>query len=81
MAVREPTQRVLLQGFILSFAATGLVGIYCLVAGSTIGGITGSVLGSTTIVGAAAILGLAGAVVWERRKWHQRIMRVSVVST
>ena len=69
MAMRSQTQRAFLFGFLASIGATGLIGMYCLATGTS-GGLTGDVLASTALVGAAAILGLAGAVVWEARRWH-----------
>ncbi len=69
MAIKLETKRALLLGFIGSVAACGLVGIYCLLKG-TMGPIEQRVLSSTALVGAAAILGLASAIPWERRRWH-----------
>lgn len=69
MAVPAQTKRVLLLAFLGSIAACGLVGIYALIAGG-LGRIDGAILGSTALVGAAAILGVASAVPWEQRRWH-----------
>ncbi len=69
MAMRSQTQRGLLFGFIGSILCCGLVGIYCLVIGQ-MGSFEARVLGTTAVVGAASILGLACAIPWERRRWH-----------
>jgi len=69
MAMRSQTQRGLLFGFIGSILSCGLVGIYCLVIGQ-MGSFEARVLGTTAVVGAASILGLACAVPWERHRWH-----------
>lgn len=69
MAMKSQTQRGLLFGFIGSILCCGLVGIYCLVVGQ-MGSFERRVLGTTAVVGAASILGLACAIPWERRRWH-----------
>ena len=69
MAMRSQTQRSLLLGFIGSIVCCGLVGVYCLVMGQ-FGTFEARVLGTTAVVGAASILGLASAIPWERRRWH-----------
>ena len=69
MAMRSQTQRALLFSFIASIAACGLVGIYCLLLGN-MGWYSERILGTTSAIGAASILGLAAAVPWERRRWH-----------
>jgi len=69
MAMRSQTQRSLLLGFIGSIVCCGLVGVYCLVIGQ-FGAFEARVLGTTAVVGAASILGLASAIPWERRRWH-----------
>lgn len=69
MAIRSQTQRALLFSFIASVGTCGAIGIWILLIG-TFGRIEGKVLGSTAVVGAASILGLAAAVPTERRRWH-----------
>jgi len=69
MAMKSQTQRTLLLGFIGSIVCCGLVGIYCLVIGR-MGSFEARILGTTAVVGAASILGLASAIPWERRRWH-----------
>lgn len=69
MAMRSQTQRSLLLGFIGSIVCCGLVGIYCLLIGR-MGWFEERILGTTAVVGAASILGLASAIPWERRRWH-----------
>lgn len=67
--MRSQTQRTLLVGFLVSIAACGLVGVYCLLIGS-FGQFQAKVLGTTAAVATASILGLASAIPWERRRWH-----------
>lgn len=67
--MKSQTQRTLLLGFISSIACCGLVGVYCLLIGR-MGSFEEKVLGTTSVVGAASILGLASAIPWERRRWH-----------
>ncbi len=69
MAMKSQTQRGLLFGFIGSILCCGLVGIYCLLIGQ-MGSFEARVLGTTAVIGAASILGLACAIPWERRRWH-----------
>jgi hypothetical protein len=69
MAVKSQIQRGLLFGFIGSIVCCGLAGIYCLAIGQ-MGRFEARVLGSTAVIGAASILGLASAIPWERRRWH-----------
>lgn len=57
------------MSFLASIAACGACGIFFLVIGN-IGWLGGRILGTTSIFGAASILGLASAVPWERRRWH-----------
>lgn len=68
MAIRSQTQRALLFAFIASIAGCGLCGIYVLIVGN-FGELEGKVLATTASVGAAAILALAAAIPWERRRW------------
>ncbi|MEK6800232.1 MAG: hypothetical protein AABZ12_14830 [Planctomycetota bacterium] len=68
MALQSATQRKLLISFILSIAACGLVGIYCLLQGQ-MGNLEWRILGTTSLVAAASILGLAAAVLWDRKRW------------
>ncbi len=67
--MKTQTQRSLLLCFLISIAACGAVGIYCLVQGD-IGSLEGRILGSTALIGAASILGLIDMVAWEQRRWH-----------
>ena len=69
MAMESQTQRTLLLAFIISIACCGVVGIYCLLVGR-LGVLEGRILGTTSIVGAASMLGLVSAIPWERRRWH-----------
>jgi ribosomal protein L37E len=68
MAIRSQTQRALLFAFIASIAGCGLCGIYVLIIGN-FGKLEGKVLASTASVGGAAILALAAAIPWEKRRW------------
>ncbi len=68
MSMRSRTQRALLLGFISSIVCCGLAGIYCLLLGR-FGQLEGRILTTTGAVAAAAILGLAAAVPWERHRW------------
>jgi len=67
--MRSTTQRSFLLAFGASIAACGLVGVYCLLQGQ-IGTLEEAILASTAVFCAAAILGLAGAVSFECRRWH-----------
>lgn len=68
MTLRSQTQRVLLFAFIASVVGCGLCGIYVLVVGD-FGDFEGRVLATTASVGGAAILALASAIPWEKRRW------------
>lgn len=67
--MKSQSQRALLIGFVASITCCGMVGVYCLLVRS-LGSIHVKILGTTTAVAAASILGLASAVPWERRRWH-----------
>ncbi len=67
--MKSQTQRSLLIGFIVSIAACGAVGVYCLLFAG-FGYLEARVLGTTAVVAAASILGLSAAIPWERRRWH-----------
>lgn len=69
MALRSQTQRTFLMGFVVSIAACGLVGIFCLLVGK-MNDLAWRVVGTTAATAAASILGLASAVPWERRRWQ-----------
>ena len=67
--MRTRTQRSLLLAFVISIACCGVVGIYCLLIGR-MGSMEGRILATTTAVSGASILGFAGAIPWEHRRWH-----------
>ncbi len=69
MALRSPVQRKLLFAFIGSIVACALVGIYCLLVGG-MGRTEERILATTAAVGGCSMLALAGAIPWERRRWH-----------
>ena len=69
MAMRSQTQRSLLFAFIGSILLCGVVGIYCLLLGR-LDNFELRVMFTTASAGAAAILGLASVIPWERRRWH-----------
>ena len=69
MAIKSKTQRTLLLAFVISIACCGATGIYCLLVGR-LGWVGGQILATTSVVGAASILGLVSAIPWERRRWH-----------
>lgn len=63
-------QRTLLLGFVGSIVLCGLIGIYVIAFGS-FGWFEARVLSSTVVIGAASVLAMGAAVVWEseRRRW------------
>ena len=67
--MKSQTQRSLLLAAIGSIVCCGLVGVYCLLIGR-MGFSEARILGTTAVVGAASILGLASAIPWERRRWQ-----------
>ncbi|MCO6439157.1 MAG: hypothetical protein J5J06_18865 [Phycisphaerae bacterium] len=67
--MKSQSQRTLLFGFVGSIAACGLVGVYCLLEGN-FGALQARIMGTTASVAAAAILGMASAIPWERDRWH-----------
>lgn len=69
MPMKSQTQRSLLTSFLVSIAACGALGVYCLLLGN-LGQTEGKILGSTALIGAASILGLVDVMAWEHRKWH-----------
>ena len=69
MAMKSQTQRTLLLAFVISIACCGAMGVYCLLVGR-MGSLEARILGTTSVVGAASILGLVSAIPWERRHWH-----------
>ena len=77
--MRTRTQRSLLLAFVSSIACCGVVGIYCLLIGR-MGSLEGRILATASVVGGASMLALAGAVPWERRRWHP-IGPLGVLST
>ncbi|MBI4717461.1 MAG: hypothetical protein HY763_06630 [Planctomycetes bacterium] len=67
--MKTRTQSGLLLTLVLSITGCGLVGIYCLVAGR-FGRLEERILVTTALFAASAILGLASALVWERKRWQ-----------
>lgn len=67
--MKSRTRKSLLLSFVISIACCGAVGIYCLLIGN-LGSIEARILGTASVAGAASILTMAGAVPWERRRWH-----------
>lgn len=69
MALTSRTQRVLLKVFIWSIVGCGAIGITCLLVG-TFGWVESRVLLTSGTVSGLALLGLASATVWERKRWQ-----------
>lgn len=77
--MKTRSQRSLLLAFIISIASCGVIGIYCLLIGN-MGNLEARILLTSTTVGGGSILGLVGAIPWERRRWHP-LGPVSVLGT
>lgn len=77
--MKTRTQRSLLLAFIVSIASCGVIGIYCLLIGR-MGPLEGRILGTASAVGGGSILGLVGAIPWERRRWYP-LGPISVLGT
>ncbi len=62
-------KRVCLTVMIISLSISALAGIFVLVVGRQLGDFEGKVLGSTTVIGAYSLVGLCGAIWYDRRRY------------
>ena len=69
MALTSRTQRLMLKVFIWSIVCCAAVGIACLLGGA-FGWLGGRVMATSGTVSGLALLGLASATVWERKRWQ-----------
>jgi len=69
MALTSRTQRLMLKVFIWSIVCCAAVGITCLLVGD-MGWLGARIMATCATVSGLALLGLASATVWERKRWQ-----------